>query len=189
MDPKPSQVKERILTVASRLFYEQGYQATGINQIIEEASIAKASLYKHFPAKSDLLQAYLIQKDESWFQELDHFLTHKKSSEEKILAIFDFRQQKQNLANFQGCPFVKINAELLPQDEFVLPILAKHKNRLLAYIQELIRSGQEQASKTTSSELASTLFFLMEGAGVAVSINKNIDALVQAKKIAAGMLS
>ena len=58
---RESSVKDRILDTASRLFYDQGYHVTGINQIIDEADIARASLYNHFPSKTDLLLAYLGQ--------------------------------------------------------------------------------------------------------------------------------
>ena len=51
--------RKRIIDTASRLFYQQGYTATGINQIIEEADISKASLYQHFKSKEDLLLEYL----------------------------------------------------------------------------------------------------------------------------------
>ena len=47
--------RERILDTAARLFYAQGYNSTGINQVIKEANVAKASLYQHFPSKEDLL--------------------------------------------------------------------------------------------------------------------------------------
>ncbi|MFT6754704.1 MAG: AcrR family transcriptional regulator, partial [Urechidicola sp.] len=47
-------VKERIIATASDLFYNQGYNQTGINQIISEAGVAKASLYQHFRSKEDI---------------------------------------------------------------------------------------------------------------------------------------
>lgn len=52
-------VIDKILDTTDRLFYEQGYSNTFINQIIEEADIAKASLYKHFETKTDLLISYV----------------------------------------------------------------------------------------------------------------------------------
>jgi len=50
---------ERILDVASDLFYRQGYRATGINEVIKESGVAKATFYNHFPTKDDLCYAYL----------------------------------------------------------------------------------------------------------------------------------
>ncbi|WP_375417605.1 helix-turn-helix domain-containing protein [uncultured Hymenobacter sp.] len=48
-----------MLDTAARLFYQQGYPLTGINQLIAAAGVAKASLYQHFRTKDDILHAYL----------------------------------------------------------------------------------------------------------------------------------
>ena len=56
---RESSVKEKLIDVAGRLFHKQGYNLTGINQVIEEADIARGSMYNHFQSKTDLLIAYL----------------------------------------------------------------------------------------------------------------------------------
>src|SRR6201996_5810689 len=108
---KESAVKDRILDTASRLFYEQGYHVTGINQIIEEADIARASLYNHFTSKTELLLAYLDRTHEEWFRELDVFLAPVAGPREKLLALFDFRIRRQQRNKYRGCNFNKITAE------------------------------------------------------------------------------
>jgi AcrR family transcriptional regulator len=55
-----SPVQDRIMAAAADLFYRQGYRATGINQVIAESGVAKASFYDHFPSKDDLLYAYVL---------------------------------------------------------------------------------------------------------------------------------
>jgi len=55
----PSAARERILGVATALFYKEGYRAIGVDRVIAEADVAKATFYKHFPAKDDLIAAVI----------------------------------------------------------------------------------------------------------------------------------
>lgn len=51
--------RDRILAVAGRLFYRDGYRAVGVDRVIAEAEVAKATFYKHFPSKDDLIVAWI----------------------------------------------------------------------------------------------------------------------------------
>jgi len=136
--PKSSAVKTRILQVASRLFYRQGYALTGVNQLIEEAAIAKASFYKYFPAKSDLLYAYVVEKDKAWFEALEEQLAFAKTAKDKVLAIFDFRLARQDEQDYGGCAFVKLSAELATEDQAVSDLIRQHKMKLQKCIVDLL---------------------------------------------------
>lgn len=183
---RESGVKERILGTASRLFYDQGYHVTGINQIIEEANIARASLYNHFPSKTDLLLAYLDSTHASWFEELDSFLKPIEGAREKLLAIFDFRIQRQIKLKFKGCHFNKIAAEA-SDDQEVLSRVKAHKQRLRNFIHDLV-SQTTYRSILDSEKLADTLFLLLEG-GVAVGgMYRSSEVVEKAKQIAETIL-
>jgi AcrR family transcriptional regulator len=65
--------KERVVDTAARLFYDQGYTATGINQIIGEAGVAKASLYQVFRSKEALLLEYLDRIGAEWMRDFTQF--------------------------------------------------------------------------------------------------------------------
>jgi len=184
---KESAVKERILGTASRLFYEQGYHVTGINQIIEEADIARASLYNHYPSKTDLLLAYLDSTHASWFADLDAFLKPKESAREKLLAIFDFRIQRQVKLKYKGCHFNKIAAEA-SDDQEVLSRVKAHKQRLRNVIYGLVSQTTQRRSILDNEKLADTLFLLLEG-GVAVgAMYRSPEAGEKAKQIAETIL-
>jgi AcrR family transcriptional regulator len=162
---RESAVKDRILDTASRLFYNQGYHVTGINQIIEEADIARASLYNHFASKTDLLLAYLDRTHEEWFFELDRYLSPLPSPKEKLLALFDFRIQRQRMLKYKGCHFNKITAET-SEDAEVARRVKTHKERLRQYILELVRRTDHRRVMEDEA-LADALFLLLEG-GIAL---------------------
>lgn len=185
---KSEAVKDKILDVSSRLFYEQGYNTTGINQIIEEAGIAKASLYHHFPSKNDLLHAYLEEKDKSWFQQLDTFLERFSDAPSKLLALFDFRIKRQLDQHFGGCAFVKASVELPDTADKASEIVSAHKEHFKRYIKTLVKQLQGQ-HLLSPDQLSDTLYLLMEGAIVDAQIMKSKTSLSKAKKIAQQLLN
>lgn len=184
---KSQVVKDKIRDVSARLFYEQGYHATGINQIIAEAGIAKASLYHHFPAKTDLLHDYLEQKDTVLFRELDTFLTGSKDARAKLIALFDFRIKRQIDQRFGGCAFVKASMEA-PEASKTLAIAAQHKEHFKRYIKGLVKQ-LEGRHLLLPDQLSDTLYLLMEGAIADAQMMKNKTSLTKAKKIAQQLIN
>lgn len=179
---KNQAVKYKIREVSARLFYEQGYHATGINQIIAEAGIAKASLYHHFPAKSDLLQDYLEEKDRTLFRDLDTFLTAHKDIRSKLLALFDFRIKRQINQNFGGCAFVKASMEA-PEESKTQAIAAQHKEQFKRFIKIQVKQLKGR-HLLQPDQLSDTLYLLLEGAIADAQMMKNKSSLTKAKKIA-----
>jgi AcrR family transcriptional regulator len=56
---RPASARDRILDVAGPLFHREGYRAIGVDRVIAEAGVAKATFYKHFPSKDDLIVAFM----------------------------------------------------------------------------------------------------------------------------------
>jgi len=184
---KESAVKERILDVASRLFYEQGYNLTGINQIIEEADIARASLYHHFKSKDDLLMSYLKEAEAKWFVDLEAHLRPIKDPRKKLISLVDYRIALQLRSDFSGCRFVKLSAEVSRDQKKVFDFLSAHKKKFYAIIKSLVEQLPLPASQ--SAELvAETIFLLIEGATSIGSLQKDELHLRQAKKIITNMI-
>ena len=183
-----SDVRERILTTAGRLFHQQGYNLTGINQIIAEADIARASLYQHFASKDELLLEYLRRTDEAWFAALADFSQACQSPQEKLLALFDFRVARQQALGFTGCNFVKINAEVGRANAPVVALAAAHKERLRHLIHELVQQAQPQADAAAQADTADTIFLLLEGGGLTSTMHQATWGLARARALAAQLL-
>ena len=179
-------VKDRILETASRLFYDQGYNQTGINQIIDEADIARASLYHHFPSKTDLLLAYLDRTHELWFGELEIFMLPIAGARERLLALFDFRVRRQLKLKYKGCHFNKIVAETC-EDQQVFDRVRAHKDRFRKYIYDLVRqTGHRQL--LDDDTLADTIFLLLEGGIAMGAMYHSPDYTEKARRIVASFL-
>lgn len=183
---KESAVRDRILDTASRLFYDQGYHVTGINQIIDEADIARASLYNHFASKTDLLLAYLDRTQAEWLRDLERFLHPMPTPREKLIALFDFRIQRQRASGYRGCHFSKIIAETR-QDAQVFLRVKEHKEQFRELIRHLVRETWHRHIFDDDT-LANTIFLLLEG-GIAVgAVYRSSEDAERSKRIAESLL-
>ncbi|HEX2534790.1 MAG TPA: TetR/AcrR family transcriptional regulator [Chitinophagaceae bacterium] len=178
--------RHRLLETASKLFYEQGYSATGINQILEEAGVAKASLYQHFGSKEELGLAYLQAQRESWFAALEAFAGRHETPAEQVLACFDFLEKGLQAHAFRGCRFINILNQI-PEDELRLRgEVVAHKTKLHAFIKKRVlaaRKGDGQAADT-----ANTVYLLFEGAAVEARIFRQSWPVKAARRAAAALL-
>lgn len=175
-------VVDKILDTADRLFYLQGYSNTGINQIIEESDIAKASLYKHFETKTDLLIAYVQRTHKLWFTRLEAAVNKVADPKEKILALFDHHTKRQEIRKFGGCPFIKANDEAGIDDPRFLAEIQATKIHSKEFIKSLVEnSGHKKL--LSDEELAETIYVMLEGSIVTASVFKNSDEIQSAKKI------
>jgi len=182
MKPRGQIVADKILDTAERLFYSQGINNTGINQVIEEADIAKASLYKHFESKTDLTIAYVKRIHERWLERFKAHIDRVEDPKEKLLAVFDYHIERQNAREFGGCPFVKANTEAGGTEPSVAGEIQLQKDQARKFIAKLV-AGSGHKKILSDKELTDTIFLLNEGAIVAGSIFKRDKDLKTAKAI------
>lgn len=182
MKQRGQAVVDKILDTAERLFYAQGYCNTGINQVIEEADIAKASLYKHFETKADLLVAYIQRTHERWYSRLRAAVDKAEGPGDKLLAIFDYHIERQEIRQFGGCPFIKANDEAGALEPRVLAEIQQNKQRSKDFIGTLV-AGLAHKKIVSDKELTEMIFFMLEGAIVSASVFKRAAEIRSAKKI------
>jgi len=165
--------KERILDKAFILFHKQGYNSTGINQIIEEAKVAKASFYQHFKSKEDLCVAFLNQRHEYWFCELEKFASKEKNQKSKIEASFDFLIYMNEKENFRGCSFLNLLSEIPSNNTKVLSVIQNHKSDLRNYFRNFIENEL----------MADHIYLLFESCIIESQLFRSNDLIEQSKKI------
>ena len=180
---KKQGVKERIIETASNLFYNNGYNQTGINQIIAEASVAKASMYQHFRSKEDVAVAYLKQQHIDWMSDLTTFVAHGKTNTDKLIASFDFLDTWLNSVNYRGCGFQNIICDLPKDQQKIKDQVVLHKNDVKELVYSLLSDTKNQ------DDLSNELVVLLEGAIILSQIQKNSWPIKAAKNAAIKLLS
>jgi AcrR family transcriptional regulator len=171
-----SDVRRRILETASKLFYTQGYNLTGTNQVIAEAEVAKASLYQHFPSKEDLLVEYLSTTAIATNDALRAVIAKHDSPKDKIIAIFDFLVKFTKQTEFHGCNFLNILSELPIENKRVRSLIKKQKDFIRKLFAEILAPlGKE--------DLADEVYLLFDGAMITSKVQGTSWPVLTAKKI------
>ncbi|MEJ5048448.1 TetR/AcrR family transcriptional regulator [Chryseobacterium culicis] len=137
--------RERILSTAMVLFHRQGYNNTGINQVIDEAHVSKASFYQHFKSKDDLCIEFLNKRYDYWVAELEKFTSEAETVQEKILKSFDFLMDMNKREDFRGCSFLNILSEIPADKEEIYKVIRYHKNKLRECFNEDIQNDMVSA--------------------------------------------
>lgn len=107
--PEASSARRRLLDTATRLFYEGGIHAVGIDRIIAEAGVAKATFYKHFPSKDELIVAYIEEQDQLGRAAVAAL--PKRPPREMVAAIMGRISEAAIAGGYRGCPFLNAAAE------------------------------------------------------------------------------
>ena len=107
--PSAMPARRRLLETATRLFYAEGVHAIGIDRIIAEAKVAKATFYNHFPSKDDLVVAYLDEQDRLGRAAVAAL--PRQPPFEMIVAILARIGTAADAGGYRGCPFLNAAAE------------------------------------------------------------------------------
>ncbi|WP_410872777.1 TetR/AcrR family transcriptional regulator [Nocardia sp. A7] len=113
--PLAISARERLLSAAYELFTRRGIQAVGTDEVIEVSGVAKATLYRHFRSKNDLVLAVLERREQLWTLGLIEQQSRLRGAtpEQQLLAIFDvFHDWFQKREDFDGCSFINVLLEL-----------------------------------------------------------------------------
>jgi AcrR family transcriptional regulator len=109
---RPSAARERILDTADRLFYNEGIHAVGVHRIVDEASVTRVTLYRHFPSKDDLISAYLQRRARYDRDQIAGLITAWPDDPRRVLTeLATVLTQDDFGAVRRGCPFINASAE------------------------------------------------------------------------------
>ena len=181
-------VKERIIATASDLFYNQGYNQTGINQIISESEVAKASMYQHFRSKEDIAVAYLIARHSMWMGKLNDCVSIQNTAKGKVIGSFDYLLEWLNEVNFRGCGWHNIITDLPDGHDKIRDQAIYHKNDVRNWLHNLLKKEIDY-DETQAEELGDEILILIEGAIILSQIQKNEWPIKSAKRTCIKLLA
>jgi AcrR family transcriptional regulator len=173
--------RERILSTAYDLFARRGIRDVGIDEIIERAGVAKATLYRHYPSKDALVLAFLGRREQLWTHGFVEEGARRRGGtpEETLLAIFDVFDGWFRSAEFEACSFINVLLELGPRHE-----VGKASIDYLENIRGVVRSLAEEAGLREVESFARSWHILMKGSIISAT-EGDVDAAKRAQKMAA----
>lgn len=155
-----------IARTALDLFYRQGFHASGVDLLSQEAGVTKRTLYRHFPTKDALIAAALDLRHAQFMAEMRAFV-EMAPAPQRPLAYIEFISRWAASHDFHGCAFINAAAEFSPATSAPHVQAAQHKSDVRRYLISLCQEAALQGA-----ELVSTQLFLL-GEGVIVSSQVN----------------
>jgi AcrR family transcriptional regulator len=179
------QAREKILATAFRLFYAQGLRAAGIDTIISESGVAKATFYKYFPAKDELILAYLEKVDGVWTGQL-HAAAEAAgpAPADQLVGLFDALANACRRDGYRGCAFINAAAES-PSGTRVHDRTVAHKRKITAWIRDLAA----QAGAPEPDRLARSLTLVLDGGLASGVLDADPAAALAARETASQLVS
>ena len=174
--------RRHIIQTASYLFYTKGYNLTGINEIIAEADIAKATLYSHFKSKEDICVAYLQFMNQQFLDDIKNYCLQKPQGVEQILAIMDFLADFYTTKEFNGCWCINTVAEIPSESVAIKAEIQTQKKLFLSLIEDLVASNLEVSKKETQT-ISKQVYLLYEGAVTESHLHNSEWPIEEAKSI------
>jgi AcrR family transcriptional regulator len=151
----------RILAIADELFYREGIRAVGVDRIIAESGVAKTTLYRYFPAKDDLVVAYLENRNQLFWTLLEESLQKVPDDpRQQLLTIFTWIESLLASEDSQGCPFLMVASEFPDTDYPGHQVAIAHKTKLRDRLADLARAMGIKSAE----ELSADLMLLVDGA-------------------------
>lgn len=153
--------RDKVFEVAADLFYRKGVRAVGVDTIVQQADVAKISLYRSFASKDDLVVAYLEDRNENFWRQWDEaFARYQSAPRAQLGAIMRYLAKRTTQPRYRGCPFINYCAEF-PE--------ASHPGRRVAEANK--REWRRRFSEIAEAfgaprpkQLANSLLLLVEGA-------------------------
>ncbi|HEC57987.1 hypothetical protein LCGC14_1380650 [marine sediment metagenome] len=166
--------RERILLTAHDLFYADGVRATGIDRIIKQAKVTKATFYRHFPSKNDLIIAFLNYRHERW---MNWFTESIQRHGHRVDALIPTLLEWFSSEQYRGCVFINSVGELGEVIPEIIKISQQHKLDMTKHIESLLDGFANKVGTANALALA------IDGAIICSQIDQDPDRAIEGLKV------
>ncbi|AQY03042.1 MULTISPECIES: TetR/AcrR family transcriptional regulator [Microbacterium] len=157
---RPSAARTRLIDSATRLFYEEGIHAVGVDRIIDEAAVTRATLYNQFGGKENLVLAYLRNEDEMLRGLFAQAGAEVTDPAQLVDAVIEGIAADIRLRHTRGCPFINAAAEYPDADGAVRRLIDEHRE----WFRSTLQAVAEQAGLESPADVAASLVLLRDAA-------------------------
>ena len=178
---KPS-ARERLLAAANELFYTEGVHTVGIDRVIEQAGVAKASLYNTFGSKDELVHAYLEGRHAAMVARITKAVARYDNPRDRLLGVFDAQGELFAEPGFRGCAFASASAES-PGD-----LVARAADAYRGWVRGLLTDLARGAGVPDPELLGRQLHLLYDGASQSARMDHDPSAATAARAAAETLL-
>ncbi len=173
--------RDRILRAASQLFARNGIGPTGVDTLIASAGVAKATFYRHFPSKDDLIVAWLLDRRSRWMQGMAQRAQERAASPREVTpALFDGVAEWLEAEDYRGCPYLNTAVEIRDMAHPALTVVRDYLLEMEGHIRAMLTA----MGRRDAAELAPQVQALLAGS-ITLSVARRTTAPVFSARAAA----
>ncbi|MGQ8634168.1 TetR/AcrR family transcriptional regulator [Agrobacterium sp. DKPNP3] len=187
MPQRTQSTKDRIISAAAELFYNEGIHAVSVDTIAEKAQVTKRGLYYHFRSKDDLIAAYLEKRDQPNLQAFQRWFADAEGDlPAKIQAIFRKLAKAAGQTGWKGCGFLRTSVELVQTPGHPAIIAGRrHKTKVEDWLCLIV--GELHAPQE-ARKIAKQIVLLLDGAFAVVLLHRDPSYMESAGEAAVTLL-
>lgn len=181
---RPSEARQRLLATATRIFYAEGIHSVGVDRIIAEAKVTRATFYRHFPGKEDLVLAYLEAVDQAIRSQAETVVTAVPAPEALRTIAASIARDIQS-AGFRGCAFLNAVAEYPDPEHPVHQAVLAHRQWFLDTVATLMLRIQKAEAEPAAQHFvmlrdgAMAAGCLFDRAQICETFLRGVDGLIR----------
>jgi AcrR family transcriptional regulator len=147
-----SEPRERLLRTASDLFYREGIHSVGVDRLVGAADVTRATFYRHFPGKEDLVEAYLESED-AYIRGMFAGVADIADPKQRLEALIGGLAVDIQSRHTRGCPFINASAEYPDPESAVRTTVARHRAWFRGTLEQMLTDADVVDPQEHAAEL------------------------------------